>query len=120
MNRFMESQSLEFTQPLLGFEGHKRWQLVARPRHLPFLWLQSEEEPEVALPVVDPSLFVSGYRPRLPESMGLSARILCVVTRREVGLGMNLVAPIAVGHDGKAAQLVLDNPQYKTFHPLVA
>lgn len=120
MNRFMESQTLEFTQPLLGFEAHRRWYLVARPRHLPFLWLQSEEEPEVALPVVDPALFVTGYRPRLPEGMRVGARVLCVVTRREAGLGMNLVAPIAVGPDGKAAQLVLDNPEYKTFHPLVA
>ncbi len=120
MDTLTENQALEFTQPLLGFESLKRWQLVARAQHLPFVWLQSVEDPEVALPLADPSLFVGGYRPTIPDWVGAEGRILCVVTRREVGLGLNLAAPIMVAPDGRAAQVVLDNPRYGTFHPLAA
>ncbi len=120
MNTFMENQALEFSQPLLGFEGLKRWQLVARPQHLPFMWLQSVDDPEVALPLADPTMFVAGYRPAVPDWMGVGGRVFCVVTRREAGLGINLAAPIMVAHNGRAAQVVLDNPLYGTFHPLAA
>ncbi|MEW6284240.1 MAG: flagellar assembly protein FliW [Candidatus Eremiobacterota bacterium] len=106
--------------PVPGFEDCRTWALVAREEHLPFLWLQAVERPEVALPVVDPEVFFPEYRPRLPAWLDRGDwALFCVVSRRCEGLGLNLAAPFALCRTSRnGTQVVLDDPRYTVFHPL--
>jgi flagellar assembly factor FliW len=51
---------IEFPDGLIGLAG-SRYALLARDPETPFLWLQSLEDPELALPVTNPHQFFSQF-----------------------------------------------------------
>jgi flagellar assembly factor FliW len=51
---------IEFPEGLIGLGG-SRYALVARDAKTPFAWLQSLDDPGLALPVTNPHLFFAGY-----------------------------------------------------------
>jgi flagellar assembly factor FliW len=52
---------IEFPEGLIGLTG-KRWALLARDPDTPFVWLQSLEDPELALPVTNPPPVLLRFR----------------------------------------------------------
>ena len=100
-----EDAILEFPSGLIGLPG-SRYTLLGRDEGGAFLWLQSLDEPEIALPVTDPGYFFADYAVELSdaeaERIGVSdpesAQIYVTVraSERPEDFTANLLAPIVV------------------------
>jgi flagellar assembly factor FliW len=60
------STVIEFPDGLIGLGG-TRYTLLARDQETAFAWLQSLEDPGLALPVTNPHLFFAGYSVELTD-----------------------------------------------------
>jgi|SRR4051794_35204330 len=108
---------LDLPDGLIGLPG-TGYTLIATSDESPFRWLQSTENPELALPVSSPWSFFSDYEVRVPDedvaSLGLEdasgAEILCVVRAAEAleDFTINLAAPIVVHRDRRVARQVIN------------
>lgn len=127
-NRFAEvgfddDDVIEFPWGIPGFASLKRFLALSLPERPNFIWLQSLEDPSVALPTADPWQAFPDYRPQLPSYAAAALNlqqpddfaILCViVTDSDTGeIAMNLLAPIVVNvKTWRARQVVLENSGY--------
>lgn len=118
---------IQFSHPLLGLEEYRRFTIIDAPETRPFLWLQSLDSPDVALPLADPWNFFPTYRVEVPstflQDLGPDDQedvaIYCVISKGGRGLGMNLAAPVLIHHQSRrGAQVVLDSKSYRPYHPL--
>ena len=109
------SEVIEFPEGLVGLGGH-RYVVVPTGADSPFAWLQSADDPDLALPITDPWAFFSDYVLELSdeatEAHGLPADgsgVRVWVTVRAAGdlhdFSANLRAPIVV-HEGRGAQVL--------------
>jgi flagellar assembly factor FliW len=108
------STVIEFPEGLIGLGG-SRYALIARDPDTPFLWLQSLEDPALALPVTNPHQFFADFGVELDEEeaerLGLDSAngVDVYVTVRASNVleefTANLKAPILV-RDGKAYQVI--------------
>lgn len=117
------SSFLHFVRPLLGFEDLQRFALLTLDEYRPLYWLQSVDEPGLALPLLEPGEVDDDYHRSVVEASGWSNRgeleVLCIVSRQDGQWGVNLVAPLVVdSRTSEAQQVVLKNAPYDTFHPL--
>jgi flagellar assembly factor FliW len=114
-------EAINFTQPIIGFPGHYRYELVSDDAIAPIQWLRAAEANAVAFPVVSPFVIKQDYdielRPADVEELGLrspqEARILCILVLSEdvSQMRVNLRAPIIYNaRTHKARQVVLDDP----------
>src|SRR5574337_1794739 len=79
---------ITFEQGLLGFEELKQFAIIDVEECLPFEWLVSVEDPIVAFPILNPTLFFSDYNPSptnddlalLDVKKEKDVEILCIVT----------------------------------------
>jgi flagellar assembly factor FliW len=106
---------LAFPEGLVGLGG-SRYVVVRTDEDSPFAWLQSADDPDLALPITDPWSFFPEYvlelgdgatsGAGLPED-GSDVRVW--VTVRAAGklseFSANLRAPIVV-HEGRGAQVI--------------
>jgi flagellar assembly factor FliW len=109
---------VEFPDGLIGLGG-SRYALLAADADSPFLWLQSLEDPELALPVTDPNRFFTSFSVQLDdqeaERLGLddtSAVAVYVTVRAAEELEdftANLKAPILVS-SGTGHQVINQSP----------
>src|SRR3954469_2855678 len=58
---------VEFPTGLIGLGGH-RYALLARNEDSTFVWLQSMEDPALALPLTNPWQFFKGYEVELSDN----------------------------------------------------
>ena len=105
---------IEFPAGLIGLGG-RRYALIATDANAPFNWLQSVEDPSLALPVTDPWRFFADYEVELSDEE--TARIgvedaesvaVWVTVRAGAELSeftANLRAPILVA-DGRGHQVI--------------
>lgn len=109
---------VEFPDGLIGLGG-SRYALLAAEPDSPFLWLQSLEDPELALPVTDPHQFFPSFGVQLDdeeaERLGLSdaTAVAVYVTVRAAeeleDFTANLKAPILVW-SGNGYQVINQTP----------
>ena len=98
---------LEFRNGLIGLEDCRHWILLADPNSRVVGWLQSADRPDIAVAVVSPRRFVPDYRARLyrdqlgPLELGEADHLytLCVVSKEEARITMNLRAPVLINLD---------------------
>jgi flagellar assembly factor FliW len=64
-----EEAVVEFPEGLIGLHG-TRYALVPHGPDGPFVWLQSMEDPDLALPLVSPWRFFPGYEVELSDPDG--------------------------------------------------
>jgi flagellar assembly factor FliW len=106
---------IEFPEGLVGLGG-SRYVVVSTDDQSPFRWLQSADDPDLALPVTDPWTFFSEYQLELSDdataAAGLPERgddVTVWVTVRASGkleeFSANLRAPIVV-HEGRGHQVI--------------
>jgi len=106
---------LFFRNGLVGFEDCRHWVLLADSENSAVAWLQSMQHSDVALPVVSPRRFVSGYQVRLePADVDIlqlaeveQAFVLSVVSRNEETLTLNLRAPLVINLDRRIGSQVI-------------
>jgi flagellar assembly factor FliW len=130
-----DTKILVFEEGLPGFAGAQKF--VVLPHKLstggdsPFRWLQSVEEPALALPVMNPWLADPNYSPTVPgialsklgiTDVAVQSRIYAVVTiprNNPMGATVNLVAPILINKKSRRAiQVILNQERYGLRMPL--
>lgn len=112
---------------LMGFEQYKKYTLLydcEREGGANISWLQSVENPQLALPVINPLLVKPDYNPvvedELLKGMGeITEENLVILLTMTVPsdikeMSVNLKAPIIVNADTrKGAQLIVENQDYE-------
>ena len=117
---------IEFPEGLIGLGG-SRYALLANDPDTPFVWLQSLDDPSLALPVTNPHRFFAGFAVEVidedVERLGLdaaSAMDVYVTVRAAPVLEdftANLKAPILV-RSGQAWQVINQAPGAELRAPL--
>ena len=127
---------ITFPDGIPGFEHTRQYTLVPHKtpqgQPSPFRWLQSLEEPSLAFPVINPWSVRPDYAPTVPgvsiKQLGIGdvreqAQFLAVVTipqNNPAGITVNLLAPILVNRETKAAkQVIVQNESYSIRTPLL-
>lgn len=126
---FAENDVLEFPWGLPGFADQRRFLALSLVEQPSFVWLQSVDDPSVALPASDPWQIFPDYEPHMPayatEALELRSAedftMLCVVvvTKDAAEMTMNLMAPIIVNlKTRRARQVMLENSPYSVRTPI--
>ena len=119
---------VEFPDGLIGLGG-SRYALLSNNPDSPFLWLQSLEDPALALPVTNPHRFFAGFQVEISDGEAerlalddVTAVDVYVTVRASDALAdftANLKAPILV-RDGRAHQVINQAPGCELRAPLFA
>lgn len=117
-----------FPMGIIGFEKFQQWVLLADASNDSLGWLQSVQDPQVAVPVVSPRRFAPDYRvkvsPSQIELLELGAEddtfVLVVLARNEDSLTMNLKAPLIVNLDKQIGRQVITSDDQPLQRPLAA
>ena len=121
-----ESKIITFDEGLIGFEDNKRYTILFNnesKRKGTISWLQSLDEPMLALPVVSPIVAMADYNPivedevlaPLGELNGENLVILLTLTVPSdlTKMTVNLKAPIIINADTrKGCQAIAENSDY--------
>ncbi len=109
---------IEFPEGLIGLGG-SRYALIARDPDTPFLWLQSLEDPALALPVTNPHQFFADFAMEMLEeeaerlgfdsATGVDVYVTVRASNVLEEFTANLKAPILV-RDGTAYQVINQAP----------
>jgi flagellar assembly factor FliW len=126
---FSEADVFEFPWGLPGFADQRRFLALSLAEQPNFVWLQSLDDPAIALPASDPWQIFDDYEPRLPayatEALDIHGpedfTILCivVVTKDAEEMTMNLMAPIILNlKTRRGRQVMLENSGYSVRTPI--
>jgi flagellar assembly factor FliW len=123
-----EDDVLTFVDGLIGMEECRRWVLLADVQNDALGWLQSLERPEVALAVVSPQRFVSGYQVRVArrdiQPLGLrepsDAQVLVIVAHADGALALNLKAPLVIHLAERLGRQIVARDDHAVQHRLTA
>ena len=126
---YRESEVLTFPWGLPGFANLRRFIALNLGGQEKFVWLQSLDDPSVALPTADPWQIFADYAPHLPPYATSSLDLrnpedfatLCVVvvTPGAAEMTMNLLAPIVVNLRTKTGrQITLETGGYSVRTPI--
>lgn len=127
-----QNKIIEFVNGIVGFPELTEFALISNNEEnidSPIKWLQSMQDGEVALPVIDPLLILPDYNPQVEDewlkSLGeLSAENLLVLVTVTVpkditGMSVNLKGPIIIQVDQKkACQVIVDGEEYALKYPI--
>jgi flagellar assembly factor FliW len=124
----LEEAVVEFPVGLIGIAG-SRYVLLAREEKSPFVWLQSVDEPAMALAVTNPFQFFPGYEVELSdaeaERLGITDPAdadVYVTVRTGASLedfAVNLRAPILIAN-GRGFQVINEAQEAPVRAPLFA
>lgn len=118
-----EEKIIKFEQGIIGFPDLKNFALIfdeEKGEETKIKWLQSMDEPEFAMPVMDPYCMVSDYSPTLNddawknvEKIRTGDRFVLVTVTVPADIeqiSINLKAPIIIDTDtNKAYQVIVEN-----------
>ncbi len=119
-------EQLHFPAGLLGMEDCRSWVLLADADNDALGWLQSTARREIALAVVSPRRFVTGYQLRVAKSelapLELAelrqAQVLVVVGKSETSITLNLKAPLVINLPRREGRQVVANNDYPVQYEL--
>ncbi|MBP1992643.1 flagellar assembly protein FliW [Paenibacillus eucommiae] len=120
---------LTFTQGIPGFEDKHSFIMLHPDAEIPFSFMQSAEDGNLAFLVTDPFLYFPDYQFDLPEGIQQEVNIQQpeeIMIRSIVSIhpdtqefALNLLAPIIVNTKEKLGkQVILHHSSYKTKHPI--
>lgn len=127
--RVSQEAVIRFPEPLLGLDDRHDYCLLEHDGGDGFYWLQSLEDPAVALFVLDPFRHVPDYEVEIPDA---AAALLEAQEPSEVTLyttvsmapdqsqvSTNLLGPLAINHSRRVgAQVIQHGSRYQTRHVL--
>jgi flagellar assembly factor FliW len=119
---------LVFPTGMLGLEDCREWVLLSDAENDALGWLQSTTRKEIALAVVSPRRFVSGYQVRVARSELVpleltdvrQAQLLVIVGKGERGITLNLKAPLVINVERRLGRQVVANGDQPTQYSLAA
>jgi len=97
--------AIDFPHGLAGFDS-TRFTLIARAQDDAFLWLHSLDDPALALPLVDPRRFFSGFALEPAAPADAAVYVTVRASERLEDFTANLRAPIVIA--GGIGQQVLN------------
>lgn len=123
-----ETDVVEFPMGLIGMEDCQRWVLLADAENPALGWLQSIDRADLAVAVVSPRRFVADYRARVSrrDLHGLriesakDAQVLAVVGKDDLGLTVNLKAPLVLHLQSRRARQIVVLDDYSMRYPVAA
>lgn len=121
-----DDKILEFPNGIIGFENHKKFAIMYdkdNKSETRISWLQSLDEPYLALPVIDPLAIVPDYAPMIedellkplgnPADEDLLFLLAMTVPSDMTKVTANMKAPIIINAaQCKGAQLIVENADY--------
>lgn len=121
-----DGKILDFPNGIIGFEDYKKYAIIYDiddESESKISWLQSIEEPALALPVVDPLAIVAEYSPTIedellkplgnPADEDLLCLLVMTVPSDMTKVTANLKAPVIINSKtNKGVQLIVDNADY--------
>lgn len=121
-----EEKILTFDRGLIGLPDYKRYTIVydCEREESNISWLQSVEEPTLALPVIKPWLVKEDYNPVVEDELlnhigELTEENLVILLTMTVPsdikkMTVNLKAPVIINADTrKGAQIIVENEDYE-------
>ncbi|QIB27509.1 flagellar assembly protein FliW [Caloranaerobacter azorensis] len=123
-----EDSIITFPDGLLAFEEQKRFVIIDNPdEEIPFKWLQSIDNPDLAFVIINPFLFKRDYEFDIPQSVVDRLAIerekdvlvysIVVVPEDITKMTANLVGPIIINLKNRLAkQIILEDKRYTTKH----
>lgn len=123
-----DEKLITFPEGIVGFPFLKLFALIhdADKKDAPIMWLQSMEEPQFAMPVIEPNLVMDSYNPtvndeylapvgELAEDQIYSLVTITVPAEIEK-MSVNLKAPIVINmENNKAVQIIVED-DYQVKH----
>jgi flagellar assembly factor FliW len=127
---FTEEAVITVLDGIIGFPSLLKYVLIKSPKFAPFYWLQSLDDPSMALVLVNPVLFKADYNPTLPDGLFEELKVndgiielLAIVTipaGRPQDMTANLLGPLALNPKTRLArQLILDDRHYTHRQPIM-
>ena len=127
---FSEDKLINFPEGMVGFENNKKFLFIENDdKEIPFHWLQSVEEPDLAFVVVNPMAIRPDYEFSISDDVekklklsgkgfDIIAVLAVVVVPEDVNMmTMNLLAPIVINAEIRMGeQVVLLDDRYHTKH----
>ncbi len=126
-----DNKVITFEQGIIGFDEFKRYLIIhdIEDENSIISWLQSVEEPELALPIMDPLKIKEDYNPVIedellkplgsivPEEMLVLVTVTVPTDIKKITA--NLKAPIIINTVNlKACQLIVDDAEYIVKYPI--
>ena len=125
-----DEKLIVFPDGIIGFPYMKKFVLIRDEENeeAAIMWLQSMEEPQFAMPVVEPHLVVKGYNPVVDDEHllplgGLKEEntyslVTITVPAKIEKMTANLRAPIVINmENNRAVQLIVED-EYEVKHPI--
>ena len=125
-----DEKLIVFPDWIIGFPYMKKFVLIRDEENeeAAIMWLQSMEEPQFAMPVVEPHLVVKGYNPVVDDEHllplgGLKEEntyslVTITVPAKIEKMTANLKAPIVINmENNRAVQLIVED-EYEVKHPI--
>jgi flagellar assembly factor FliW len=124
-----EEDVFTFKWGLPGFGFLREFVVLALEEQKPYLWLQSLERAEIAMPLIDPWALFEDYDPHLPAVTAAVLEIerpddfclmcVCVVGPDAKELTINLLAPIVFNLRTRVGrQVMLEDSEYSVRTPV--
>lgn len=126
-----ENKLLTFDSGIIGFEELKNYMLIheSDKEEKSILWLQSIDEPDLALPVVSPLLFFCEYNPLIEDELlkplgdmdheSTLVFVTLTVPKDVKEMSVNLKAPLVINaKTRKACQIIVEDEKYAVKHPV--
>ena len=126
-----EAKVINFGQGIIGFPDLKKFMLIhdSEDNSRKISWLQSIDEPEFALPVIDPLLIEEDYNPEIEDELlqplnivnlsDLLVMTTITVTDDITKMTSNFKAPIIINASNlRAAQLIVEDEKYLVRYPI--
>jgi flagellar assembly factor FliW len=118
-----ESEVIAFPWGLPGFAALRRFLVLSVDGERSYIWLQSLDDPRVAIPICDPWTLFDDYEAPLPSYAKQSLQIetadcfcvMCVLVAHDGGTDttVNLLAPIVINLETRVGrQITLENQRY--------
>lgn len=127
-----EDKVLTFEKGVFGFEENKKYIILYdnnENENNVFCWLQSVEDVNISLPIINPMLFYPTYSPEVSdeevlklgelEENRLEVYSVVVIPEDITKMTINLKAPIIINNKTKkCAQLIAEGDNYEIRHNL--
>jgi len=120
-----------FREGIPGFETlHNFLILTDNSQNIPFKWLQSLDETDIAFAIIEPESFKPDYTVEITDEIikvldiedlnHLLIFVIVVIPEEIEKITANLKAPIIINaENNKAVQVILENEKYLIKHPIL-
>lgn len=126
-----ETKIINFPDGIVGFPFMQKFLLIndMDKKESKISWLQSIDEPEFAMPVIDPLIIKEDYNPMVEDELfetigelredNTFVLVTMTVPQNIEKMTVNLMAPIIINTDTlKAAQIIVEEEGYTVKYPI--